>query len=100
MYNAEDYGSSRGTRRVASVWPEQAAVPDSTGRIPGTGYSLNVQREPFVDEGFEERWAAWQARGAAHNRTTRRKLFVLAIILALSVAAWSIANLNGLSWFR
>lgn len=42
--------------------------------------------EPFVDDGFPERWAAWQARGAARDRTTRRKLLVVAAILVLSVA--------------
>ncbi len=42
--------------------------------------------EPFVDDGFPERWAAWQARGAAQDRATRRKLFVVAAILVLSVA--------------
>jgi hypothetical protein len=43
--------------------------------------------EPFVDDGFAERWAAWQARGAAHDRATRRKLFVFAAIVLLSSAA-------------
>ena len=42
--------------------------------------------EPFVDNGFPERWAAWQARGAANDRATKRKLFVVAAILALSAA--------------
>lgn len=42
--------------------------------------------EPFIDDGFEERWAAWQARGAARDRTTRRRLFVLTAILVLSGA--------------
>ena len=42
--------------------------------------------EPFVDDGFPERWAAWQARGAAQERATRRKLLVAAALLALSVA--------------
>jgi hypothetical protein len=41
--------------------------------------------EPFVDDGFPERWAAWQARGAANDRATRRKLFVAAL-LVLSMA--------------
>jgi hypothetical protein len=27
-----------------------------------------------VITGFEERWAAWQARGAAHDRTVRRRM--------------------------
>jgi hypothetical protein len=42
--------------------------------------------EPFVDDGFPERWAAWQARGAAQDRAIRRKLVVVAAILVLSVA--------------
>jgi hypothetical protein len=49
--------------------------------------------EPFVDDGFPERWAAWQARGAANERATRRKLFVVAALLVLSMAilgsAWT-----------
>jgi hypothetical protein len=42
--------------------------------------------EPFVDNGFPERWAAWQARGAANDRATKRKLFVVAAILVVSAA--------------
>ena len=57
---------------------------NSTGEFRGKRYSPGMPEEPFVDEGFEERWAAWQARGAAHDRATRRKLFILAAILALS----------------
>jgi hypothetical protein len=45
-----------------------------------------MSSEPFVDDGFAERWAAWQARSAAHERATRRKLFVFAAILVLSTA--------------
>jgi hypothetical protein len=56
-------------------------------------YSTTMSSEPFVDDGFEERWAAWQARGAAHNRTTRRKLFVVLAILMLSGAI-----LTGVWW--
>ena len=51
--------------------------------------------EPFVDEGFAKRWAAWQARGAVNDRNTRRKMFVAAAILALGAAI-----LNGMRWFR
>jgi hypothetical protein len=50
-----------------------------------TAIVRGMPSEPFVDEGFPERWAAWQARGAAHARATRRKVFVAAI-LVLSVA--------------
>ena len=40
----------------------------------------------------EERWAAWQARGVAHERAVRRKLafaapFVL-LVVAVIVYAW------------
>ena len=33
---------------------------------------------------FEQRWAAWQARGAAHDRAVRRKMAVAAPILVAS----------------
>jgi hypothetical protein len=39
----------------------------------------------------EERWAAWEARGEANDRATKRKLFIVGAILILSVAV-----LNGL----
>jgi hypothetical protein len=29
---------------------------------------------------FDERWAAWQARGAAHNRAVRGKLAIAAAV--------------------
>ena len=68
------------------------AVPNSTQRRPSYRYSRRMP-EPFVDDGFPERWAAWQARGAAHSRATRRKLFVVAALLVLSMAilgsAWT-----------
>ena len=52
-----------------------------------------MSQEPFIDEGFAERWAAWQARGAANDRATRRKLFILAAVLILSAAI-----LNSTGW--
>ena len=59
---------------------------NSTDDAPVTGYSPLMSLEPFTNEGFAERWAAWQARGAANDRATRRKLFVLAAVLTLSSA--------------
>ena len=50
---------------------------------------------PIADQGFEDRWAAWQERGAANDRATKRKLFIVAAILVLSVAI-----LNGLWLLR
>ena len=41
---------------------------------------------PVVNQDFEGRWAAWQARGAANDRATKRKLFIMAALLILSVA--------------
>jgi hypothetical protein len=35
---------------------------------------------------FDERWAAWQAKGAAHDRTVRRKLAIAAPTLLVVVA--------------
>jgi hypothetical protein len=61
------------------------AVLNSTAWIPRTRYSRYMTQETIqistVDEGLDSRWAAWQARGAANDRATRRKLFVLAAIL-------------------
>jgi hypothetical protein len=49
-----------------------------------------------VDEslGVDERWAAWQAKGAAHDRAVRRKVTFAAPILIL-VAAVVIYTLLG-----
>ena len=35
---------------------------------------------------FDERWAAWQARGAAHDRAVRRKMAIAAPILLVIAA--------------
>jgi small-conductance mechanosensitive channel len=35
---------------------------------------------------FEERWAAWQAKGAAHDRAVRRKMAIAAPILIVVAA--------------
>ena len=37
-------------------------------------------------DGFDERWAAWQAKGAAHDRAVRRKMAIAAPV-AIAVAA-------------
>jgi hypothetical protein len=36
--------------------------------------------------GFDERWAAWQARGAAHDGAVRRKMAIAAPIVMLVAA--------------
>jgi hypothetical protein len=35
---------------------------------------------------FDERWATWQAKGAAHDRVVRRKMAITAPILLVVVA--------------
>jgi hypothetical protein len=35
---------------------------------------------------FEQRWAAWQAKGAAHDRAVRRRMTVVARILIMTAA--------------
>jgi hypothetical protein len=35
---------------------------------------------------FDERWAAWQAKGAAHDRAVRRKMAIAALILSVVAA--------------
>jgi hypothetical protein len=41
---------------------------------------------PVVDQGFEDRWTAWQERGAENDRATKRKLYIAGAILILTVA--------------
>ena len=41
--------------------------------------------------GFEERWAAWQAKGAAHDRAVRRKMaFAVPILLAAAGVVYAL----------
>ena len=72
---------------------------NSTATIGGNSYSRCMSPEPIpapvVNQGFEDRWAAWQERGAANDRATKRKLFVMAALLIMSVAI-----LTGLSLLR
>jgi hypothetical protein len=49
---------------------------------PGTPTST-----PVTDSAtFDERWAAWQAKGAAHDRAVRRRMAIAAPILLVVVA--------------
>lgn len=42
----------------------------------------------LAEDGSEERWAAWRAKGAAHDRAVRRKLVrVVPIVIGLIAAA-------------
>ena len=48
---------------------------------------------PVVNQGFEDRWAAWKARGDANDRATKHKLFIMAAIVMLTVAIMSALSL-------
>ena len=48
----------------------------------------------IANETSEDRWNAWQARGAENDRATRRRMFFLLAALVLSGAV-----LSGLRWF-
>ena len=51
--------------------------------LPGTPRSTPVTESVT----FDERWAAWQAKGTAHDRAVRRKMAIAAPILLVVVAA-------------
>ena len=39
-----------------------------------------------LDADFEARWMAWRARGEVHERAVRRKLLMLAPVVAVAAA--------------
>ena len=56
--------------------------------VPTVGARPQAARPTAVPEAasFDERWAAWQARGAAHDRAVRRKMAVAVPILIVVAA--------------
>jgi hypothetical protein len=57
-----------------------------------TGYTAAstetaVVRPERPEADFERRWAAWQARGLAHDRVVRQRFIVVAIPMAIALAA-------------
>ena len=49
---------------------------------------------PTPEPSFDERWAAWQAKGAAHDRAVRRRM-VIAAPIAIIVAVIIYSLLGG-----
>jgi len=47
---------------------------------------MNTSTAGGGSPGFDERWAAWQAKGAAHDRAVCRKMAFVAPILLLVAA--------------
>lgn len=52
------------------------STPDLSTRVP----------ELPDTPSFDDRWAAWQARGAAHDRAVRRRMMFAVPILAVVAA--------------
>lgn len=61
-----------------------------------TAPSTAARTIPVVESpGFGERWAAWQAKGAAHDRGGRRRMAFAAPILLLVAAGVLYAFFQG-----
>ncbi len=57
-------------------------MQDSRLPVPAVALSGAV-----LDPGFDARWMAWKARGAAHERALRSRLLVALPLLACGLAA-------------
>ena len=51
--------------------------------VPEAPSALTTEREPAS---ADERWAAWQAKGVAHDRARRRKITIAAPVLIIVAA--------------
>jgi hypothetical protein len=47
----------------------------------------SLGRTASLDSGFDDRWAAWIARGAAHERAARARLLKVAVVAAALLLA-------------
>jgi hypothetical protein len=59
--------------------------------VPAGAATSTVPESPT----FDERWAAWRAKGAAHDRAVRRKMAFAAPVLVVIVAVVMYALLGG-----
>jgi len=59
------------------------ATDAAPAAAPRGAATLTTAHEPAS---FEERWAAWEARGTAHDRAVRRRFVVAAPILLVLAA--------------
>jgi hypothetical protein len=58
-------------------------IDESTVVVSAPAAEPASQQEPSTSEA---RWAAWEAKGAAHDRAVRRKMIIAAPILMIVVA--------------
>jgi len=64
-------------------------VPVSTDLL-----TRSAEIPPAGTLSFEERWAAWLARGAAHDRAVRRRMMFAGPILGIVAAVLSVLLLR------
>ena len=79
----KQFNRRREARKIYRVLSDRNAARERSIRV-----SLEIRLCSAVPEAasFDERWAAWQAKGAARDRAVRRKLAV-ALPLLIVVAA-------------
>ena len=67
-----------------SIVTLRASAP--TGYLAAVTDTAALTKQPKTD--FERRWAAWQARGLAHDRVVHQRFIVVALVAgAMALAA-------------
>lgn len=63
--------------------PVEASPSPAVHNVAVEPLSMPITRT--VDPAFEERWAAWRARGLRHEMAVQRKLRVVVLVIAVVV---------------
>ena len=63
--------------------PVESSPSPTVHDVPVEPLSMPIART--ADPAFEERWAAWRARGLRHERAVRRRLRVVGLVIAIVV---------------
>jgi hypothetical protein len=58
-------------------------MPPDISSSPGLAAPAHVEPLSRVQTPVDDRWRAWQARGAAHDRAFRRRLAIVGPVVAL-----------------
>jgi hypothetical protein len=61
-------------------------ITDVQTHIPSTASPPEAVSSLTESTRFDERWAAWQAKGVAHDRAVRRKLGAVVSVLLILAA--------------
>ena len=59
-------------------------IPDQAGVAPASTAIGSIAATQSAD--FDQRWEAWQAKGAAHDRAFRRRMAIASPFLILAAA--------------